>query len=228
MLRAVVFDFDGVIADDEGLHLAAFRHALADYGITLSESEYFSKYVGFDDHDGFNAILKDRGVAEGAVALHELMADKALEFERLASEPVDLFPGVARLLEDLRAGSNPLPLAIASGALRSEIELILGGAGLGEHFDVIVSAEDVSVGKPDPEVYRLACTRLTCSNEGLEPRDCLAIEDTIAGLQAASAAGMRTIAVTNSYPASELRADLVVDSLQEVDRRRCASLFGEG
>ncbi|MFQ5478609.1 MAG: HAD family hydrolase [Candidatus Binatia bacterium] len=228
MLRAVVFDFDGVIVDDEGLHLAAFRHALADYGITLSESEYFSKYVGFDDHDGFNAILKDRGVAEGAVALHELMADKALEFERLASEPVDLFPGVARLLEDLRAGSNPLPLAIASGALRSEIELILGGAGLGEHFDVIVSAEDVSVGKPDPEVYRLACTRLTCSNEGLEPRDCLAIEDTIAGLQAASAAGMRTIAVTNSYPASELRADLVVDSLQEVDRRRCASLFGEG
>jgi beta-phosphoglucomutase len=225
MLEAVIFDFDGVIADDELLHLAGFQHALAAHGITISERDYYDRYLGYDDHDGFVAMLDDAGSEVDERVVADLMADKARVFRDLVQERVTIFPGVHALLDGLRAGGHPLPLAIGSGALRSEILLVLHAVDLADRFDVVVAAEDVSHGKPAPETFLTACSLLGRSVPGLEPASCLVVEDSIAGLEAAAAAGMRSIAVTNSFAASDLSADLIVDSLEQVDRARCEALF---
>ncbi len=155
------------------------------------------------------------------------MDDKARVFAELARERVHIFPGVRELLESLsepRPGEPPLAIGIGSGALRSEIELILRLCGLTRFFATIVSAEDVRRGKPDPATYLQACEALGLATADLQPCQCLVIEDTVAGLEAAKRAGMATVGVANSYPASALDADLVLDSLEQLDRERCATL----
>ncbi len=230
MLGAVIFDFDGVIADSELLHLAGFRHALAAHDISVSEADYFARYVGFDDHDGFIAILTDAGHEAGDVLLDTLMAEKARIFAELARERARIFPGVRELLASLRDGESVLPVAIGSGALSSEIELILGVAGLRRYVDTIVAADNVHQSKPHPETYLKACSELArihgLGAHELAPENCVVVEDTVAGLASATAAGMVTVAVTNSYPAEALEADLVVDSLERLDRDACATLVG--
>ena len=225
MLRAVIFDFDGVIADDERLHLEGFRHALAAHGLEISEAEYFTRYLGFDDRDGFKAMLRDAGRRADDGMLEELIREKHRAFRRLVGERVRIYPGVHTLLADLRGGPTPVATAIGSGALRGEIELILDLADLRSSFDRIVSAEDVRRGKPDPETFVTACASLAMVAPGLEADDCLVIEDSMAGLSAATAAGMKTIAVCNSYSAQDLEADLVIDSLEQLDRARCEALW---
>ena len=224
MLGAVIFDFDGVIADDERLHLEGFRLALDGHGISISEADYFSRYVGLNDRDGFTAILADGGGGSDTRLIDALMEKKARIFRRLVSDRVRIFPGVRELLAELRAPET-VPTAIASGALRSEIDLVLGATGLGGCFDDIVAAGDVSAGKPDPESFVLALRRLRRHAPGLEAGDCVVIEDSVGGLEAAAAAGMRTLAVTNTHAAEQLEADLVVDSLEAVSRQRLSELF---
>lgn len=227
-LRAVIFDFDGVVADTERLHLAGFRHALGALEIDLSEVDYFERYLGLDDRDGFAAILADnrREADESTVA--GLMSSKERAFRDLVSERVRIFPGVRELLHDLRGGAEPLATAIGSGALGSEILLVLDICGLAGSFETIVAADHVTLGKPDPETFLLACERLRTRCERLEPAECLVIEDSPGGLGAAERAGMKTLAVTNSFTASQIEADLIVDSLEQVDRRRCEALFTDG
>lgn len=220
MLGAVIFDFDGVIADDELLHLAGFRQALASQGISVDQADYFARYVGFNDHDGFRAILADNRRQADSETVAGLMTDKARIFAELVSERVRIFPGVEQLLGRLRAGSDPLPTAIGSGALRSEIDLVLGASHLDGLFDVIVAADDVSRGKPDPETFIEASRRLEVG-----PERCIVIEDSTGGLEAAAHAGMRRVAVTNTYAAHELDAELVVTSLEELDRAALEALF---
>ncbi len=225
MLRAVIFDFDGVVADDERLHLLGFQQALASCGIEISEADYFARYVGYDDHDGFVEMLRDHGRAADEETVSELMRDKARVFRDLVRERVTIFPGVRGLLEQLRRDPEPVATAIGSGALRSEVELVLGVAGLSHLFDAIVCADEVDRGKPDPQTYLRVVERLSAIRPGLSPTECIVIEDTHAGLEAARRAGMTTIGVTNSHPASELDADLVVTSLEELDRERCRLLL---
>jgi len=225
VLRAVIFDFDGVIADDERLHLAGFRHALAAHGIELSERTYFERYLGYDDREGFEAILRDHGKDPDRTTLERLMREKARVFQELVRERVRIFPGVRPLLEDLKRGDPPLPTAIGSGALRSEVELVLGIAGLRRYFDVLVCADDVERGKPDPQTFTEAMARLRALAPGLQPGECLVVEDSTAGIEAARAAGMQVVAVANSYPPERLAADLVVTSLEELNRERCRALF---
>lgn len=226
MLRAVIFDFDGVIADDERLHLQGFRLALSARGISLSEQQYWERYLGLDDRDAFEAILRDNSVDLDAAAVGELMHRKESAFRSLAQERVAMFPGVRELLAELKSQPDSLVTAIGSGALRSEILLVLGLLDLKAQFDVIVSANDVAHGKPHPETFVTACARLAeAAAPGLVPEECLVIEDSIAGLQAARAAGMRCVGVTNSYAAARLDADLVVASLADLSRERCEWLF---
>lgn len=231
MLKAVIFDFDGVIADSELLHLEGFRHAVAAHDISISEADYFARYVGFDDHDGFTAILNDAGREASAPVLDELMASKARVFAELARERARIFPGVRELLADLRSEADPLPVAIGSGALSSEIELILGVAGLRRYIDTVVAADHVEHGKPHPETYLRAMAELARIHgmdvDRLRPDQCVVVEDTVAGLASAAAAGMVTIAVTNSYPAEALDADLVVDTLERIDTGVCRRLVAE-
>ena len=221
--RALVFDFDGVIADDEPLHLAAFQRTLAAEGITLSAEAYYARYLGFDDHDAIVEAFRETGRPLPPDRVDALMAAKAAHFLGLVRDGVPIFPGVP---EFVRAAAARVPLAIASGALRREIELILAHAGLTAAFTAIVSAEDVEEGKPSPEAFRSALGRLRDRVTDLAPEHCLVIEDSRPGVEAARRAGMRCLAVTNSYSATELAdADLVVQSLAGIEWERLEALF---
>ena len=219
--RGVVFDFDGVLADTEGLHLAAYQHVFAARGWTLSARDYFDRYLGFDDRGLVDAYARDRGLQLTPTETETLLDEKTAAFHaRIASGNV-LYAGaracVARLAPRFR-------LAVATGSLRAEVHEILGNAGVLHLFAAVVAADDVSATKPDPEPYLAAAKRL-----GLPPGDCAAIEDSRWGLAAARAAGMRTIGLTTTSPRALLTdAGLIVDTLDEITVDVVASLAGRG
>jgi len=211
--EAVIFDFDGVIVDTEPLHYAAFQRLLEPLGLGFSWEQYVETYMGFDDRDAFMEAFKADPAGLSATALQELIDRKADLFQEIIRDGITAYPGVVDLIWAIAASHTPL--AISSGALRSDIAPILETLGISGCFDVIVTAEDVAHSKPDPECYSLAHRMLNdCRGLALTPARVLAIEDTPAGIDAAKGAGLRVMAVTNSYPASHLsRADLVVDAL---------------
>ncbi len=207
-LRAVIFDFDGVIVDSEPLHFGSLRDALAPEGIRLDEDEYKSAYLAYDDRGAIRLALERHGIAWDAARLEAIAKRKAADFERLLPA-VPFLPGSRELVRALAA---EIPVGIASGALRAEIQAILRAGGLLEAFSAIVGADDVLHGKPDPEPYLVAMQRLPVPD--LRPEQCLVFEDAVPGILAARAAGMTVVAVTNSYPAAKLSlAHRVLDSL---------------
>jgi HAD superfamily hydrolase (TIGR01509 family) len=214
MLKAVIFDFNGVLVDDEPIHFELFRKVLAEEGLTLTNEAYVERYMGMDDRGCFRAVFEDNGRKVNDAEVAQLIGRKAAYYRETIAERIVIFPGVKRLVPELAAR---FPLAVASGALRAEIEMILQVARLKDYFSVIASAEDVDHGKPHPEVFVKALRGL---NEGrrepIRASECLVIEDTKDGLAAAHRAGIKCVAVTNSYPAAELEAEAVVDSLEEV------------
>jgi HAD superfamily hydrolase (TIGR01509 family) len=221
--RAVIFDFDGVIADSEPLHLAAFQHVLASEGIRLTTEEYYARYLGFDDHDAVVEALGSAGLPAPPERVRALMSAKAEHFLERLRAGAALLPGV---VDFVRGAAARVPLAIASGALRHEIDLVLDHAGLAAAFATVVSAEDVSAGKPSPEGFLRALDGLRARVADLVAADCLVVEDSPPGVAAARRAGMRCLAVTNSVGPGELgAADLVVPSLTEVGWDRLAALF---
>lgn len=216
MLKAIIFDCDGIVANNEPLHLRMFQKVLGEEGIPLTEKEYYNIYLGMDDNGCFTAVLSAHGQSVTSEKINVLIERKARYYKDAIDHELTLFPGVCSLVQE---ASKRYRLAVASGALLHEIELILKAAGIREAFNVIVSAEDVSAGKPDPEGFRKALSRLNaCSTKpasSILPEECLVIEDSIAGVQAAKAARMKCLAVTNSYPREQLKeADLIVDSLE--------------
>ena len=223
--RAVIFDCDGVLADTEPLHLDGFNRVLAPLGITIADAEYARDYLGLDDHAAFERALSLHGVPVTAAHTRELVAAKARVFaDRLATD-LRIYPGVSELVRSLA----PLPLAVASGARRDEVIAIVRAAGIADCFSVLVASEDVTAGKPDPAPFVTALAHLNRRHAlDLMPDDCLVIEDSVVGIAAARAAGMRTLGVTTSFDAAMLRdADVVVPSLAgitlEVLRRRLAA-----
>ena len=223
MLRAIVFDFDGVIANSEPLHFAAFRDVLAEHGIVLTEADYYARYLGYDDVGMFQAI-HPAGGAWGTADIARLVARKAVLLEELERHVSVLFPGAA---DAIRRASAAVPIAIASGALGAEIRRVLERERLAGCFTAIVSAEDTPVSKPAPDPYRHAVTLLSrACGAPLAAAECVAIEDSRWGLVSARAAGLRTVAVTTSYPADTLAdaADLVIDSLASLDISALARL----
>ena len=211
-LQAIIFDFDGVIADSEPLHLKAFQRALAEEGLALDEAEYFNRYLGYDDVGVFEAIARDRALAWTAGRVTELVARKGMKLQALISGGEVLFPGVPAFI---RAAAAAVPVAIASGALRHEIVQILESAALDELFAAIVASGDTPASKPSPAPYLLAFERLQeRAAQKLDPRRCVAIEDSLWGLESARQAGLRCVGVTTSYTAVELPgAELVVEGL---------------
>jgi len=212
VLQAIVFDFDGVIADSEPLHLKAFQRALAEEGMTLGDDEYFGKYLGYDDVGVFEAIARDRALAWTAGHVTELVVRKGMKLQALISGGEVLFPGAPAFI---RAAAAEVPVAIASGALRHEIVQILESAALDELFATIIAAGDTPASKPSPAPYLLAFERLQeHAATKLEPHRCVAIEDSLWGLESARQAGLRCVGVTTSYTAVELPgAELIVDGL---------------
>ena len=216
MLRAVIFDFNGIIVDDEPIHFRLFQKVLGEEGIVLTEKAYYAHYLGFDDRGAFTASFRENGRPLDDTKLHRLIERKAAYYQDAIREEMAIFPGVKSLVASL---AGILPLGIASGAVRQEIETILQTAGLLDHFDAIVSAEDVTRGKPEPEIFLKALAALNASqkNSPIEPADCVVIEDSKEGVRGARRAGMKCLAVTNSHPAEQLtEAGAVVTSLDEV------------
>jgi beta-phosphoglucomutase len=211
-LQAIVFDFDGVIANSEPLHLLAFQQALAEDGVELSATDYYSRYLGYDDVGMFEALGRDRGMSMQSARVAELVARKGDRMQDLMRSGSVLFPGA---LAFIREAAAAVPIAIASGALRHEIDEIIDAAGVADLFATIVAAGDTPESKPSPAPYRLAFDQLReRTGRALDPRRSVAIEDSRWGLESARGAGLRLVGVTNSYSAGELSsAELVVDGL---------------
>jgi len=212
MPAAIVFDFDGVIVDTEPLHYQAFLRVLAPFGVDFDYGRYQRDYIGFDDRDGFDAILGDFAIDLGTATRRDLVEAKAAAFEQVLGNNARAYPGVLELIAEAGAA---LPLAICSGARRSDIDLIIPALGNGpllNFFQAVVTADDVANSKPDPQPYRLAAEQL-----GIDPDQCLAIEDTPTGLQSAWAAGLATLGVAHTFGPDHLeQADRVVTDLAGV------------
>jgi beta-phosphoglucomutase len=215
-LSAIIFDFDGVIADTEPLHFAGLRQTLAEIGISLTESDYYANYLGYDDRGCFLAALTANQRPNDPVALAQLMQRKALAYLESVKNNLAIFPGVREFVRDAAA---LYPLAIASGALRHEIDVILEQAGLQKDFLHITSAEDVTRGKPDPQPFLHALDALNRQqrDRAITAESCLVIEDSFPGIRSAKAAGMKVLAVANTHTIQDLHeAHAVAQSLAQV------------
>jgi HAD superfamily hydrolase (TIGR01509 family) len=215
-LTAVIFDFDGVIADTEPLHFAGFRQTLAEIGITLTEPDYYANYLGYDDLGCFIAALTAHEHPADPATLAQLMQRKARAYLESVTDHLVIFPGVR---EFVREAAAAYPLAIASGALRHEIEVILEQAGLRKEFLHITSAEDVTRGKPDPQPFLHALNGL--NRQRREPlitgESCLVIEDSLPGIRSAKSAGMKVLAVANTHTIQDLHeAHAAAKSLSQI------------
>jgi HAD superfamily hydrolase (TIGR01509 family) len=224
VLRAIVFDFDGVIADSEPLHFRGYRDVLAEEGVTLTEADYYARYLGFDDVGAFEAIGKHERVPWSGGQIADLVARKAVVLERLERDVSVLFPGAA---DAIRRAAAAMPVAIASGARGEEIRRVLAREQLLDCFTAIVAAEDTPVSKPAPDPYLRVLARLAAACGQLRGSECVAIEDSHWGLESARAAGLRTVAVTNTYRADELIADATIASLAAMDLDSLARLCSE-
>jgi len=213
-LKAIIFEFDGVLANTIPLHFRLFRRVLSEQGLTLTLATYERQYIGLTDESCFRAVGKAEGRLFTDQELKQLLFQKRqLMQQALAEEPV-LIPGIE---EFVRAVAERYRIAIASSAVRKEIDLVLERAALEDVFEQISSAEDVAQGKPQPDLYLHAVAQMNVS-EPLQPSECLAIEDTDHGITAAQQAGIRCLAVATSLDPGRLgRADAVVARLEYGD-----------
>ncbi|MDT5294888.1 MAG: beta-phosphoglucomutase [Acidobacteriota bacterium] len=219
MIQAVFFDFNGVIIDDEPLQLKAYREVLGREGLTLTEEDYYGS-LGMDDVAFVRAAFGRAARELTDELLGRIVEEKTAAHRELLKDELPLFPGVVTFIKAL---ARRHALGLVSMARRTEIDHVLERAALGSLFAVVVSAEDVRAHKPDPSCYNNALELL---NKGrskadiipLSAADCLVVEDAPPGIQAARAAGMRTLGVTNTVPAKALRdagADAVTHSLAD-------------
>ena len=217
---AVLFDFDGVIVDSEPIHFAAFQKVAAEEQIELTEQAYYRDLIGFDDRGGFGFLFEQHGKPLDTKNLARVMARKALVVrEMLEAGDYQAMPGADRFVRTL---ARSRPLAICSGALRPEIESMLAGIKLSSCFRLIVSAEDVTRGKPDPEGYKLTLAKLSEAIERpLNPEDCLIVEDAPNVIRAVRAVGFPVLGVATSHSFEAIQeADYAVHSLKVDDLRR--------
>jgi beta-phosphoglucomutase len=223
---AVVFDFDGVLADSEPLHLRGFQAVLHRRGLAVPADDYYDRFLGYNDEDALVAMSEQYGWALSRADVQRIVAEKMKEMARLLASPAVLFAGAAACVRRLGAR---LPLAIASGAQRDEIELVLRANDLYSEFRAIVASGDTARSKPSPDPYARAVALLQTSGAVADAPEvtarCVAIEDSQWGIQSAQAAGLRCVAITTSYPAAALEgADAVIDRLEELTIDRLEAL----
>jgi HAD superfamily hydrolase (TIGR01509 family) len=215
-IRAIVFDCNGLIADDEPLHFKGLQRALAEVGVPIDEQTYLDRYLALDDKNCIAKALADHGKPDGAAVRDDLALKKRRYYAELVEGNLKIFPGAA---DFARAAAARYATAIGSGALRPEIDMILAAAGISGCFPVIVSAEEIERSKPAPDCYLRVLEKLRARPglSALAARECLVLEDSRGGVTAAREADMRVAAVLNSYPADQLaHADLVIPTLEGV------------
>jgi beta-phosphoglucomutase len=229
MLRTILFDFNGILVDDEPLHCALFQKVLSQKQIVLVKEDYYKKYLGFDDHDAFKAVLEAAGISPSETEIQKLIEAKAALYEREAAQK-DLF--VPGSLDFVKKVSENYFLGIVSGALRREIEAWLDRGKIRSLFQVIVAAEDIQKGKPDPEGFYRALAFLNrdfvAASEMILPQECLVIEDSMWGVEAAQSAGMKCLALATSYPKETFKkAEWVSGGFSEIPFQKIVGAFKE-
>ena len=227
MLRAIIFDFDGILVDSEPIILELTQELAAQEGWTVSAEEYYRDYLALDDRGIIEHLYASHGQAVNPRRRDELVAWKAERYQSIIRDGLPAMPGAVEFVTEM---AGLYPLAIASGSLRVEIEHLLDKLGLARKFPVLATADDCQRSKPDPEVYLLALARLRAlrafRDDPLQSADCLAIEDAPLGVLAAQAAGFRCLALTQSRPAAELRhADWLARDFSRIPMGEILSAF---
>jgi len=215
-IRAIAFDLDGTLSDTEPLHFVAFAEVMRPFGIEIPREEYFSRLIGLNDHDCFATLLHEHDADEARIA--DLIERKAIIYGAIIANRDVLYPGAGAFV---RQCAERFPLILVTGTLHAEAETILQRANLRSLFVDIIAAEDTARGKPEPDGFLTALGRLGFI---LRPRpsivaaECLAIEDTAAGVEAARRAGMRVLALRQTASEGDLRdADLIRATIGEID-----------
>jgi beta-phosphoglucomutase-like phosphatase (HAD superfamily) len=210
--RAVTFDFNGTLSDDEDVLFGVYAALFAEHGHPLGRDEYFGRLAGLSEHEIVQSWLGDRD-----------------DLEAIVRERIDRYRGAVTdgstvsegMRSAVRLAASRVPIAVVSGATRAEIEPVVAAAGLGDVFRAIVDGEDVAHGKPHPESYELAVSLLGRHAPGLVPAEVVAFEDTEAGVASARAAGVRCIALAGTLPRDRLsQAHEIVETIDEPLLRR--------
>src|SRR5262249_42559300 len=215
MIRALIFDFNGVLADDDPIHMEAFRQVANDEGLSFTDEDYLNKYLPLNDRDCFKLLFEKHSLPLSPSKLNELIERKGLYYFRAIEQKSVLF---AEAASAVKTAAARYPLAIASGARKVEICHILEKGRLHDCFGAIVSAEDVEFGKPNPEPFLRAHAKLKERDRSLEVSECVAIEDSMGGIQAAHDAGMRCLAIAHSYRPERLQRlnpEWIIDSIAD-------------
>ena len=205
--RAVTFDFNGTLSDDEEILFGVYAALFAEHGRPLSRDEYYAGLAGLSEHEIVRAWLGDRD-----------------DLDAIVRERIDRYRGAVTdgttvsdaMRAAVRLAASRVPVAVVSGATRAEIEPVVAAAGLSDCFRAIVDDGDVARGKPHPESYELAVSILARDAPGLVAAEVVAFEDTEAGVASAKSAGVRCIALARTLPPERLRlADEIVDTIDE-------------
>ena len=210
--RAVTFDFNGTLSDDEDILFGVYAALFAEHGHPLGRDDYFTRLAGLSEHEIVRAWLGDRDDLESIVHVR---------IDRYRFAVTDGSTVSERMRAAVRYAASRVPVAVVSGATRAEIEPVVAAAGLARCFCGIVDGEDVADGKPHPESYEVAVDLLGRHAPGLVPSEVVAFEDTEAGVASAKAADVRCIALAGTLPHARLaQADEIVDAIDEQLLRR--------
>lgn len=228
-LKAILFDFNGVIINDEPLHEKLLEEILLEENLRANAAEFREVCLGRSDRVCLQELLGRRGRVVSEEYLMGLVAKKSRLYRQQleALDPLPIYPGLTDLIYKIRVAN--LPMAVVSGAVRSEIEWVLNQIDLAQYFSVIVAGDDIAVSKPDPTGYLLAVDRLNQHHPALQiqPHECLVIEDTFSGIEAAKRAGMKVVGVANSYPyhMMQRQSNWAIDYLSELELDRVQQVF---
>ncbi|WP_373533982.1 HAD family hydrolase [Microcoleus sp.] len=227
-LKAVLFDFNGVIINDESIHENLIDRLMLDENLQLKRGEFREICLGKSDRACITELLQRRGRYLTETYLDRLLLGKAKAYrEKIDSlETLPIYTGLAEFIDKIRVSG--LKMAVVSGAMRSDIELVLERAGLAANFELIVAGDDLTASKPEPDCYLLAVELLNQKYPGLnlQPIECLALEDTFAGIESAKKAGMQVAGVTHTYPFHMIQrqANWTVDYFADLELDRVAQL----